>query len=83
MKCDAKGFVLMARHLRKYNGATVKLFDGRRGKIAYPYILISEGTTKSPLMIENLGNYQVIHQVILNNKVLAERRCENGQLKIK
>ena len=82
MKNNIEHLVLRKRDLRRYNGAVVKLFDGRRGKVAYPYIILSEGNKKRPVMIENNENFKEIHKLIIDKKVFAERKTNSCSLKV-
>lgn len=82
MENNNEHLVLRKRDLRRYNGAVVKLFDGRRGKVAYPYIVLSEGNKKCPVMIENNENFKEIHKLIIDKKVFAERKTNSCSLKL-
>lgn len=82
MTNDNEHLVLRKRDLRRYNGAVVKLFDGRRGKVAYPYIILSVGNKKRPVMIENSENFKEIHKLIIDKKVFAERKTTSCNLRL-
>lgn len=87
MKIESKNFVLMPRHLRRFNGSVVQLFDGRKGKIAYPYLIISDGNKKYPMMLEKKENFQEI-QLLLTKaerkryEVFADRKNKFAELKV-
>lgn len=86
MKIESKNFVLMPRHLRRFNGCVVKLFDGRKGKITYPYLMVSDGNTKLPVMIERKENFQEIQTLLKKEEVgysvIAERKNKFAELKV-
>ncbi|EKF50778.1 hypothetical protein [Lactococcus garvieae] len=82
MENNNEHLVLRKRDLRRYNGAVVKLFDGRRGKITYPYIILSEDNKKHPVMIENNENFKEIHKVIIDKQVFAERKTPSCNLRV-
>ena len=86
MKIETKNFILLPRHLRCFNGCLVTLFDGRKGKITYPYILVSEGKLKHPMMIEKKGNFQEIQQVMKKSETgyvpIATRKNKYTELKV-
>ena len=86
MKIESKNFVLMPRHLRRFNGSVVQLFDGRKGKITYPYLMVSDGNKKLPVMIERKENFQEIQQILKKGKsgysILAERKSKFAELKV-
>ncbi|KAA8712571.1 hypothetical protein F4V47_06445 [Lactococcus garvieae subsp. garvieae] len=86
MKIESKNFVLMPRHLRRFNGSVVQLFDGRKGKITYPYLIVSDGNTKLPVMIERKENFQEIRQILKKGKsgysILAERKSKFAELRV-
>lgn len=68
MKIESKNFVLMPRHIRRFNGSVVQLFDGRKGKITYPYLMVLDGNTKLPVMIERKENFQKIQMLLKKKK---------------
>ncbi|KXT59242.1 hypothetical protein [Lactococcus sp. DD01] len=86
MKIESKNFVLMPRHLRRFNGNVVQLFDGRKGKINYPYLMVSDGNTKLPVMVERKENFQEIQMILKKEKVgysiFAERKNKFAELKV-
>lgn len=87
MDIHSKNFVLMPRHLRRFNGCLVKLFDGRRGKICYPYMIVSDGPSKLPMMLEKQENFKAIHQLIKQDttkqeKIIALRKNKAEALRI-
>ena len=86
MKIESKNFILMAKHLRRFNGSVVQLFDGRKGKIVYPYLMVSDGNTKLPVMIERKENFQEIQKLLKKEKigysVFAERKSKFAELKV-
>lgn len=41
MNIKSKDFVLMPRHLRKFNGSTIEMFGDEKGQLIYPYVLVS------------------------------------------
>lgn len=86
MKIESKNFVLLPRHLRRFNGSVVQLFDGRKGKITYPYLMVSDGNTKLPVMIERKENFQEIQILLKKEKVgysiFAERKSKFSDLKV-
>ena len=86
MNIHSKNFVLMPRHLRRFNGDLVKLFDGRKGKILYPYIIVSEGKTKVAVLLEKKENFTKLHQIISSDKdrkIIAQRDNKFSELKIR
>lgn len=86
MNIQSKNFVLMPRHLRRFNGCFVQLFDGRKGKITYPYIIVSDGKAKLPVMIERKENFQEIQMLLrkadVGYDIFAERKNKFADLKV-
>lgn len=41
MNIKSKYFVLMPRHLRKFNGSTIEMFGDEKGQLIYPYVSAS------------------------------------------
>lgn len=88
MNIQSKNFVLLPRHLRRFNGCLVKLFDGRKGKIVYPYLMVSDGNSRLAVMIEKQENFKDVYQIIskgdksCKDKILAQRKNEFSDLKV-
>lgn len=80
MDIRAKDFVLMPRHLRKFNHAQIEFFDGKKGKLFYPYVMMREDRTIVPVMIEKRDNYERIHKVYVGRQLVAERKTSRAQL---
>lgn len=86
MDIKSKDFVLMPRHLRRFQGCLVQLFDGRKGKIAYPYLMVSDGNKMLPIMLEKRENFQEIHLLLKKEKVgqriFAKRKNQTTSLRV-
>lgn len=81
MNIKSKDFVLMPRHLRKFNGSTIELFGDQKGQLMYPYVFVSRNGKKYPISIETRKNFKLIHKVYKDRKVVAERVHRKSDLR--
>jgi len=81
MNIKSKDFVLMPRHLRKFNGSTIEMFGDQKGQLVYPYVMVSRNGKKYPISIENRKNFKLIHKVYKDRKVVAERVHRKSDLR--
>ncbi|MBG1279288.1 hypothetical protein [Lactococcus lactis] len=80
MDIYSKGFALQPRHLRRFNGKMIAFFDGSKGKIEYPYVMIKRQEGYCPSLLENARVFQEIRTVENGRTVIAERLNHQSRL---
>ena len=80
MNIYSKGYALQPRQLRRFTGKNVILFDGHRGKIEFPYLMIKETDGFHPMLVENERVFHEIRRIENGKTVIAERRSARSPL---